>query len=97
MSIFFGVVLAILVFLFGLYLTHKTAESFIEDGVGRWAWFVITITFWSAILTGTIKLASQVTAKGPCVQYETQMHFNPATKTMMPAKVCVNRGEWVNE
>lgn len=33
---------------------------------------------------------------GPCVQYETQMHYNAATKTTMPAKVCVNRGEWIN-
>lgn len=34
---------------------------------------------------------------GPCVAYETQMHYNAATKTMMPAKVCVLRGEWVEE
>ena len=33
--------------------------------------------------------------RGPCVQYETQMHYNAATKTTMPARVCVLRGEWV--
>lgn len=35
--------------------------------------------------------------KGPCAQYETQMHYNAATKTMRPARVCVLRGEWVEE
>ena len=34
---------------------------------------------------------------GPCVAYETQMHYNTSTKTMMPAKVCVLRGEWIEE
>lgn len=34
-------------------------------------------------------------AKGPCVESEIQMHYNAATKTMMPAKVCILRGEWV--
>lgn len=33
--------------------------------------------------------------KGPCVEYRTEMQWNPATKTMMPARFCVNRGEWV--
>lgn len=35
--------------------------------------------------------------KGPCHQYETQMMYNAATKTMMPSRVCVLRGEWVEE
>ena len=34
---------------------------------------------------------------GPCLNWETQMHYNAATKTMMPAKVCTSRGEWVDE
>jgi hypothetical protein len=33
--------------------------------------------------------------KGPCLQHETTMQFNAATKTMMPARHCVLRGEWV--
>jgi len=41
-------------------------------------------------------LISKEEEKGPCVAYETQLHYNAATKTMMPAKVCVNRGEWVD-
>lgn len=31
----------------------------------------------------------------PCVKYETSMQFNAATKTVMPLRVCVERGEWV--
>jgi hypothetical protein len=36
-------------------------------------------------------------ASGPCLNWETQMHYNAATKTMMPARVCTSRGEWVDE
>lgn len=32
--------------------------------------------------------------KGPCIEWQTQMMYNAATKTMMPAKFCVQRGEW---
>ena len=35
--------------------------------------------------------------KGPCHQYETRLMYNAATKTMMPSRVCVLRGEWVEE
>ena len=33
----------------------------------------------------------------PCVEYETRMMYNAATKTMMPARVCIERGEWIND
>ena len=32
--------------------------------------------------------------RGPCVEWQTQIMYNAATKTMMPAKFCVQRGEW---
>lgn len=32
--------------------------------------------------------------RGPCIEWQTQMMYNAATKTMMPAKFCVQRGEW---
>ena len=35
--------------------------------------------------------------KNPCVQYEERMSYNAATKTMMPMRVCVERGEWVEQ
>jgi hypothetical protein len=33
----------------------------------------------------------------PCAQYETRPQYNAATKTLMPMRVCVLRGEWVTE
>lgn len=36
-------------------------------------------------------------ASGPCLAYETQMYYNAGTKTMIPARVCVNRAEWVQQ
>ena len=32
----------------------------------------------------------------PCLNYETTMQYNPAIKTMMPMRHCIERGEWVN-
>jgi hypothetical protein len=32
----------------------------------------------------------------PCVAYESRLTYNSATKTMMPMRVCVERGEWEN-
>lgn len=34
--------------------------------------------------------------KFPCVQYETRLQYNVATKTTMPMRVCVLRGEWLD-
>jgi hypothetical protein len=31
----------------------------------------------------------------PCVKYDTNMQYNSATKTVMPMRHCVERGEWV--
>ena len=33
----------------------------------------------------------------PCVKYETTMQYNSATKTVMPMRYCVERGEWVQD
>lgn len=41
-------------------------------------------------------VASQA-ATGPCLRYETGMHYNPATKTMTPYRRCAARGEWITE
>ena len=48
------------------------------------------------ILGLVINSASRSEAKGPCYKYETQLMYNAATKTMMPSRVCVLRGEWVD-
>ena len=35
--------------------------------------------------------------ENPCVQYEERMSYNAVTKTMMPMRVCIERGEWVEQ
>lgn len=35
--------------------------------------------------------------KGPCLHYETQMYWNASVKSMMPARVCTQRAEWVEQ
>ena len=49
------------------------------------------------VLGVAINASIKESEKGPCHQYETQMMYNAATKTMMPSRVCVLRGEWVEE
>lgn len=54
---------------------------------------VLVIVVLGVAINATIKEGE----KPPCHQYETQMTYNAATKTMMPYRVCVLRGEWVEE
>ena len=46
-----------------------------------------------AVIIGAV---SEEEKQGPCVKYETQLSYNASTKTTMPYRVCVERGEWVN-
>lgn len=64
---------------------------------GSFFWGAITFLLMGIFIGAIIELAKSENKRGPCVSYETQMHFNAATKTMMPARVCVLRGEWIEE
>lgn len=57
--------------------------------IGAVVMTVITV----AVIIGA---ASEEEKQGPCVKYETQLSYNAGTKTTMPYRVCVERGEWVN-
>jgi hypothetical protein len=46
-------------------------------------------------LAWVLSLAADREARNPCVEYELRMTYNAATKTMMPLRVCIERGEWV--
>ncbi len=46
-----------------------------------------------AVVIGAV---SEEEKQGPCVKYETQWSYNAGTKTNMPYRVCVERGEWIN-
>ena len=56
--------------------------------IGAVVMSVLTVAF-------VIGVASEEEKKGPCVKYETQWSYNAGTKTNMPYKVCVERGEWI--
>ena len=55
----------------------------------------LSVIFWIITIAFLCYAVVESNTKGPCVKYETQMHYNPAVKMMMPARVCVLRGEWV--
>lgn len=46
------------------------------------------------MLAWGINLGVQHERDHPCVAYESRLTYNAATKTMMPMRVCVERGEW---
>ena len=48
-----------------------------------------------SMLAWAISWAVDQEARNPCVEYEARMTYNAATKTMMPMRVCIERGEWV--
>ena len=64
------------------------------EGDGFWSFLPVTI-FFVVTVAGILYLADQQDNEAPCVQYEQRMMYNAATKMMMPARVCVERGEWV--
>lgn len=55
--------------------------------------FIITFLFSACLLSLLIGKESE----NPCLEYETTMMYNAATKTMMPVRSCKKRGEWVEE
>jgi len=57
--------------------------------------WVPAFVYWSILLGAMVFVMAQKTQSGPCVTWETQMHYNPALKMMAPARVCTLRGEWV--
>lgn len=48
-------------------------------------------------LSVLVYAAQQGDREGPCGEWRTEMQWNPGTKTMMPARFCVNRGEWIKQ
>ena len=83
-----AVIVSVLVFL--LWLIAKAMDGSMQATVG-----VILLT--TVIFGVMLSISFKESEKGPCHQYETQMMYNSSTKTMMPSRVCVLRGEWVKE
>lgn len=56
--------------------------------------FIVATFLFSAWL---LSLVIDAENKNPCLEYETTMMYNAATKTMMPVRSCKKRGEWAEE
>lgn len=79
-------------FFFGCWLIVQALDGYRLRGPYTVAAFI----YWSVALGGLFYVIGQQAASGPCVTWETQMHYNATLKMMMPARVCTLRGEWVN-
>lgn len=80
---------AVVLFIFVAFLSLDALSS--GSGAARCA----SVIFWIVTFAFLCYAVIESGNKGPCVKYETQMHYNAAVKMMMPARVCVQRGEWV--
>jgi len=43
-----------------------------------------------------VNLMKNENNQGPCLRYEKSTAYNPATKTVMTYRHCVDRGEWID-
>lgn len=86
------VIAALIVAFFGClaWLAVKAVDGSVQAGAGA---IGLVIVMLGVMINAFIKEGE----KGPCHQYETRLMYNVATKTMMPSRVCVLRGEWVEE
>jgi hypothetical protein len=82
----------IIVAVFGALIATAILAVDKED----WRWAVVSVVILIGIFSSFMYLSDQEESQGPCVKYETQWSYNSATKTTIPYKVCVERGEWIN-
>jgi len=73
-----------------IWLALKAADGSIRAGAAAIGLVVVIL---GMMINASIKEGK----KGPCHQWETRLMYNAATKTMMPSRVCVLRGEWMKE
>ena len=82
--------LIVLILVVGIWL----ADRAIDDNRNA----TIALCFLIFLIMGlTINYYLKAAAKGPCHEYKTEMMYNDTTKTYMPSRVCVLRGEWVDD
>lgn len=82
--------LIVLVLVVGIWLSERAVEG------NRNA--TVALCFLIFLILGlAINADIKTEAEGPCHEYKIEMMYNAATKTFMPSRVCVLRGEWVND
>lgn len=55
---------------------------------------LVGVGLWCAIAVFFAVYMGMKESNAPCIEWQTQMMYNAATKMMQPAKFCVQRGEW---
>ena len=73
-----------------IFAMHRFEREGFLDPLG-----LVAVTLVVVGLAWVIKQGNDNEARHPCVEYELQMTYNAATKTMRPMRVCIERGEWV--
>ncbi len=71
----------------------KSLLWFAENGSGdlrAWVYGGVAVVMLALAINGLVEYERE----HPCVTYESRLTYNAATKTMMPMRVCVERGEW---
>ena len=84
----------ILVVIVWFVAAGKSLDRFVCNGatdLPAWALAALAVL----TLAWVLSLAAGQETRNPCVEYELRMTYNAATKTMMPLRVCIERGEWV--
>lgn len=87
------IIAVILLVIAWFVLSVATCVRFADHGATDLkAWVYGGVAVW--MLAWGINLSIQYERDHPCVAYESRLTYNAATKTMMPMRVCVERGEW---
>ena len=73
-----------------IFAIHRFEREGFLDPLGLVAATLVVVG-----LAWVIKQGNDNEARHPCVEYKYRMTYNAATKTMMPLRVCIERGEWV--
>ena len=88
------IIAVILLVIVWCVLVGSVFIRFLDHGAADLSAWVLGAVGVSMLAWG-ISWAVDQEARNPCVEYESRMTYNAATKTMMPMRVCIERGEWV--
>ncbi len=89
------IIIAILLVILWFIAAGKSLFWFADNGAGdlrAWVYGGVAVVMLALVINGL----AEYERDNPCVTYESRLTYNAATKTMMPMRVCVERGEWEN-
>ena len=87
------IIIGILVVIVWFVAAGKSMDRFVNYGAADLSAWVLGAVGVSMLAWG-INVGIEYGERNPCALYESRPIYNSATKTMMPMRVCVERGEW---